>query len=160
MSEISIVELFAGTQADGSPVVERVPAIEQEDSSLVLVRSPGFIKGIAKGDQIKINKEDHSFEIVKRSGNLCIRIFAKQNLEKIIEDIAPLIEKMGGELDHENERMSVFSIHVSCGFTDIEKILNDHIGDETDSAWFYGNVYDPRDGVTPLNWWKDILKPQ
>jgi hypothetical protein len=27
-----------------------------------------------------------------------------------------------------------------------------------DSIWYYGNVYDPEDGVTPLNWWEDIAQ--
>ncbi|MFL0811005.1 MAG: DUF4265 domain-containing protein [Agarilytica sp.] len=160
MSELSIVELYAGERPDGSPVAERLQVIDAEDDGVVLLRSPAFIKGLAKGDLIKLNPDDQAFELVKRAGNLCIRVFAREDLEQIAEDMTPLIEKLGGELDMENERLLVYSIHVSCGFETIEKILNDHVGEETESAWFYGNVYDPADGVTPLNWWKDILKPQ
>ncbi len=160
MSSISVIEMFAGTRPDGSPVAERLQVVEADEDSFVLVRSPAFIKGLAKGDQISLNKEDRSFELIKRSGNLCIRVFAKEDIEQLSEDLTPLIEKLGGELDMETERVLVFSIHVSCGFEAIENILNDLVGEETESAWVYGNVYDPNDGETPLNWWQDILKPQ
>jgi len=160
MNELSIVELYAGTRPDGKPVVERLQVLAQEDDSLILARSPAFIKGIARGDKIKLNKSDQSFELLQRAGNLCIRVIVKEDIEMLATDLTPLIEKMGGELDLETERMLVFSIHVSCGFTAVEKVLNDYVGEESDSLWFYGNVYDPQDGVTPLNWWQDILKPQ
>lgn len=160
MSGVSVIEMFAGTRPDGTPVGEQLQVIEAEDGSYVLVKSPAFIKGLAKGDQISLSKKDKSFELLKRFGNLCIRIFAREDIKQLAEDITPLFEKLGGELDHQNERMLVFSIHVSCGFTEIEKILDDHVGEETESSWMYGNVYDPKDGTTPLDWWEDILKPQ
>lgn len=160
MEALSVIEVFAGVQADGQPVAERLQVMEQEDGTFVLARSPAFVKGVAKGDKIKLNKDDHSFELITHSGNLCVRIFARENIEQLAEDITPLFEKLGGELDMQAERMLVFSIHVSCGFDKIENILEDHVGEETQSAWLYGNVYDPRDGVTPLNWWQEILKPQ
>lgn len=159
MSALQVIELFAGIRPDGEPVVERIPVRVLEDDSCQLVKSPCFVQGIASGDVIKLNAEDQSFELVKRSGNLCIRVFAREDIEQIAEDLTPILEKLGGELDFENQRMLVFSIHVSCGFEAIEKALRDHIDDE-ESAWFYGNVYDPKDGETPLNWWKEILAPQ
>ncbi len=160
MSALSVIEMFAGTQPDGTPVVERLQVIDAEDGSFVLARAPAFIKGLAKGDNISLNEKDKSFELIKRSGNLCIRVFAREDIQQLCEDLTPLIEKLGGELDHETARMLVYTIHVSCGFDQIEKILDDLVGEETESAWIYGNVYDPADGVTPLNWWHDILKPQ
>jgi hypothetical protein len=54
----------------------------------------------------------------------------------------------------------VYSIHVSCGFSVVEDLLNQVTGKDGRSAWMYGNVYDPTDGQTPLNWWQDILKPE
>lgn len=160
MSSTSVIEMFAGTQADGSPVAERIQVVEADDESFVLVRSPAFIKGLAKGDQISFDNDDKSFELIKRSGNLCIRVFAREDIEQLAEDMTPEFDKLGGELDFESPRMLVYSIHVSCGFDAIEKILNEHICEDSNSMWLYGNVYDPKDGVTPLNWWHDILKPQ
>lgn len=160
MSQKQFIELYAGLRPDGQPVVERVQVDILEDNTSKLATSPVFVHGVAKGDNVRLNTEERSFEILKRSGNLCIRVFAKEDLGSIEQDLTPKLEKLGGSLDVENDRVLVYSIHVSCGFQEIEKILNDYTGDATQSAWFYGNVYDPSDGVTPLNWWLDILKPQ
>ncbi|MCA0900084.1 MULTISPECIES: DUF4265 domain-containing protein [Microbulbifer] len=159
---LQIIELFAGTNPDGEPVVERMQVKVNEDDSVQLVRSPAFIKGIASGDTIKVNREDPekpSFELVKRSGNLAVRIFCRGDSTKLSDQLTPQLEKLGGELDLESPRMLVYSIHVSCGFDEIEKILNSAC-DGANSVWYYGNVYDPVDGQTPLNWWQDILKPE
>nr|WP_010130308.1 DUF4265 domain-containing protein [Microbulbifer agarilyticus] len=159
---LQIIELFAGTNPDGEPVVERLQVKVNEDDSVQLVRSPAFIKGIASGDTIKVNREDPekpSFELVKRSGNLAVRIFCRGDSTKLSDQLTPQLEKLGGELDLESPRLLVYSIHVSCGFDQIEKILNSAC-DGANSVWYYGNVYDPVDGQTPLNWWQDILKPE
>ena len=159
---LQIIELFAGTNPDGEPVVERMQVRVNEDDSVQLVRSPAFIKGIASGDTIKVNREDPekpSFELVKRSGNLAVRIFCREDSTKLSDQLTPQLEKLGGELDLESPRLLVYSIHVSCGFAEIEQILNS-VCDGANSVWYYGNVYDPVDGQTPLNWWQDILKPE
>lgn len=157
---LEFVEIFAGNRPDGQPVAERMPVKILEDGNFQLLRSPAFIKGIAAGDVIKLEEGEHSFALVKHSGNLCLRVMAKDGVQALAEDLTPELEILGGQLDFENERVLVYTIHVSCGFATIEKILNDHVGDATDSVWYYGNVYDPDDGVTPLNWWQEILKPQ
>lgn len=153
------IELVAGERPDGQAVIERVHVEFQEDDTCKLIASPAFVKGLARGDSIKYDSEQGKFEIVKRSGNLAIRVFAREDIQQLCEDLTHVIEKMGGQLDFENDRVLVFSIHVSCGFGPIEKAI-DSLIDESTSAWFYGNVYDSSDGTTPLNWWKDILKPQ
>ena len=159
---LQIIELFAGTNPDGEPVVERMQVRVNEDDSVQLVRSPAFIKGLASGDTIKVNREDPekpSFELIKRSGNLAVRVFCRGDSTKLSDQLTPQLEKLGGELDMESPRLLVYSIHVSCGFAEIEQILNS-VCDGANSVWYYGNVYDPVDGQTPLNWWQDILKPE
>ncbi|WP_226644051.1 DUF4265 domain-containing protein [Microbulbifer variabilis] len=159
MTALQVIELFAGTNPDGEPVVERLQVRVNEDDSCQLVRSPAFIKGIASGDCIKVDKDTQQFELVKRSGNLAVRVFCRGDSAELSDRLSPQLEKLGGELDLEVPRMLVYSIHVSCGFDKIEEILNS-VCDGANSAWYYGNVYDPKDGQTPLNWWQDILKPE
>ena len=159
MQALQVIEILAGTDANGQPVMERLQVSVDDQDQCTLVKSPAFIKGIASGDLIKLNQETKQFEIIKRSGNLCIRVFCKGDTAVLGDKITPHIEKLGGALDTETERMLVYSIHVSCGFTAIEAILNQHT-DGKDSLWIYGNVYDPNDGTTPLNWWQAILKPE
>ncbi|WP_237062205.1 DUF4265 domain-containing protein [Microbulbifer zhoushanensis] len=159
MTALQIIELFAGVDPEGQPVVERLQVRVNEDDSCQLVRSPAFIKGIASGDTIKVKKDTQEFELVKRSGNLAIRVLCRGDSAKLSDELTPQLEKLGGELDMETPRLLVYSIHVSCGFANIEHILNS-VCDGANSVWNYGNVYDPQDGQTPLNWWTEILKPE
>lgn len=158
MSALQVIELFAGKDPQGKPVVERLQVKVNDDDTCQLVRSPAFIKGIASGDVIKLETGTQEFSLIKRAGNLCIRVFSRANTEALSERLTPELEKLDGELDLETPRMLVYSIHVSCGFKEIEAILNSCMDDDT--MWLYGNVYDPRDGQTPLNWWLDVLKPE
>lgn len=158
MQALQEIQMFAGNDANGQPFVERLQVKVDDQGLCQLTRSPAFIKGLASGDIIKINPTHNQFEIQTHSGNLCVRVISKDDIRPLNEAITPELEKLGGVLDIETPRMLVYSIHVSCGFAAIEAILNRHIG--ASSIWLYGNVYDPADGTTPLNWWHDILKPQ
>lgn len=154
------IELFAGTRPDGQPIVEQLPAREQKSGELQLVRSPAFAQGIASGDCVRLLPQTQEVELVRRSGNLSLRVYTKGDMRPLADALVPSLEKLGGELDLHNDRMLVFSIHVSCGFDTIEKIMEETVGRDADSTWMYGNVYDPADGSTPLNWWQDVLKPE
>ena len=159
VSALQVIELFAGNDPHGKPIVERLSVKQNDDDSFQLVKSPAFIKGLASGDTVKMLAESKEFEIKQHSGNLCIRVYAKSDLTEISEQLTPELEKLGGELDIETERFLIYSIHVSCGFSAIEGLLNRYVT-EIGGLWLYGNVYDPVDGITPLNWWNDILKPE
>jgi hypothetical protein len=158
MNALQVIELFAGIGPDGKPVLERLSVRVNEDNSCQLVKSPAFIKGIASGDTIKLTAGTQEFSLLKRSGNLAIRVISRDKISSIAENLTPHLEKLGGELDVETPHMLVYSIHVSCGFQQIEEILNKIASESV--IWLYGNVYDPQDGQTPLNWWQDILKPE
>jgi hypothetical protein len=159
MTALQEIELFAGNDPQGQAIIERLSVRENEDHSFQLVKSPAFVRGLASGDTVQLVQDTKEFVIKKHSGNLCIRVYAKNDLTTISEQLSPELEKLGGELETEAPRFLIYSIHVSCGFSSIEALLNKYVkGDEC--MWAYGNVYDPVDGVTPLNWWHDILKPE
>ncbi|MGQ9424756.1 DUF4265 domain-containing protein [Gilvimarinus sp. F26214L] len=160
MQSLQELELLAGYDPEGKPVAERLQVKVNEDGNYQLVRSPAFVRGLASGDIIKLDSDSQQFEIVQHSGNLAICIYSRENATRLSEALTPQLEKLGGHLDLETERMLVYSIHVSIGFKNIEELLNQHVTAESQSVWQYGNVYDPEDGQTPLNWWLDILKPQ
>lgn len=159
MQALQVIELMAGNDALGRPLIEKLQVKIGDNDEATLVRSPAFIKGLARGDVIRFNAEERQFSIVKRSGNLCIRVISRDDISTLEGAITSELEKLGGELDSETPRMLIYSIHVSCGFKAIEDIF-DRLTKTSDSIWFYGNVYDPEDGETPLNWWQDILKPE
>lgn len=157
---LQVIELFAGLGADGKPIVEQLHVRERDDGNLQLVQSPAFAKGLACGDIVKKLSDTLEFDLIQRSGNLSIRVFSRSDIQSIAEQLTPELEKLGGELERETPRMLLYFIHVSCGFSAIEAILNEFVGRDGQSAWMYGNVYDPTDGQTPLNWWLDLLKPE
>jgi hypothetical protein len=159
MKALQVIELFAGIGANGAPIVEKLPVRELESGDLQLVQSPAFAKGLASGDILRCSSHTREFEIVQRSGNLSLRVYSKTPIIDWADALMADLEKLGAELDLETPRMLVFSIHVSCGFAAIEALLNQSVLGE-ERSWMYGNVYDPEDGVTPLDWWQALLKPE
>jgi cytochrome b561 len=73
--------------------------------------------------------------------------------------LSPELELLDGSLDQQTLRLLVYSIHVSIGFQTLEILLDRIIGQFPGTVWYYGNVYDPADGVTPLDWWQEFLAP-
>ena len=59
-------------------------------------------------------------------------------------------------MDLQTPRALVYTIHVSIGFKTIESMLDETCKDYTEVVWYYGNIYDPEDGITPLEWWLDF----
>jgi len=162
MSETAIeqIDLFAGERADGTPVMETLALLPLPDNVYQLAKSPGFMRGVAKGDWIKVDPDTKTHTVVRRSGNLCVRVIARDNLESVAAGLVAAMEKLGATLDFQNERMLIFSIHVSCGFQAIEQLLNQHVTAESQNVWFYGNVYTQENGEwVPMNWWQEMLKP-
>jgi hypothetical protein len=39
------------------------------------------------------------------------------------------------------------------GFPAVEAAFDALIAEHARASWFFGNVYDPADDATPLNWW-------
>jgi hypothetical protein len=52
------------------------------------------------------------------------------------------------------ELLDGLTIDVAAGFPALEARLNALVAQFPGCEWYYGNVHDPDDGVTPLNWWK------
>jgi hypothetical protein len=140
---------------DGKPVQEPVHAIELGNRWFRLLHSPGFVLGIAAGDEFRLLDEAGKFEVICRSGNLAVQIYSRDPVDSVVDDVTRRVAKLGGVLDGRIERGMVFTIPVEAGFSTIEKLFNSLVADHPAMEWFYGNVYDPIDGVTPLNWWID-----
>jgi hypothetical protein len=161
-----IIELLAGQHPGGERVIEQVLVSAQPQvNAYQLLKSPVFARGVARADIIQLlQKPRGAFKIIQHSGNLCIRVFSKQgfshpSLNGLQHALTVGIEKLGGDLDVQQDRVLVYSIHVSCGFNEIEKLLTETLADQAEVAWYYGNVYHPETGQ-PLNWWQTILSSQ
>lgn len=153
-----IIELVAGRHPNGDLVMEKILVTpQQEKGQFLLLKSPVFVKGIARGDLIEqMDEPKGAFKIVQHGGNLSIRVYGKEDLSAIEQALTIELEKLGGTLDICQGNVLVYSVHVSCGFNAVEALLNQHLSDKDTMAWYYGNVYDPETGE-PLNWWQAIL---
>lgn len=154
------IDLVAGRHPNGEWVFERLLVTRQADArTYQLLKSPVFVRGIARGDTIQqLDQPAGAFRVVRHGGNLCIRVFSRRDFEEpalqaLRQALVADIEKLGGDLDISEANVLVFSIHVGCGFAAIEALLNQHLQPEPDLNWLYGNVYDPETGE-PLDWWQ------
>ena len=140
---------------------ESLPAefLKQDNNRVRLLRSPLLTRNLASGDTLRIiNAETAEYELEKRSGNLSIRVFRKHQIQELEEQLTSALEKLGGSLDFATDRALVYSVHVSIGFHTIENELNRACQTFAESVWYYGNVYDPEDGTTPMEWWLEFEK--
>lgn len=150
---------LAGINPQGEPVFEslEVEIVEDTEDEVRLLRSPLLTRNLAAGDKLKvINPSSAEYELLRRSGNLSIRVFRLHQLEILAESLTAKFEKLGGSLDRQTDRALVYSIHFSIGFQTIEELLASVCKDYPDTVWYYGNVYDPEDGTTPLEWWLEF----
>ena len=159
MSETTELPFFAGVDDEEQPVFEaiKVEIVDPAADTVRLLHSPLFARNLASGDRVKvINPATAEYELEQRSGNLCIRVMRKEDIDAVAHSLVPELEKLGGKLDGKTDRALVFSAHFSIGFTQIEELLNDTCQAHAGTEWYYGNVYDPKDGTTPLNWWHEF----
>ena len=151
------IHLLAGQKPDGQLIFEQVRATPLGDDCYELLTSPLFARGAAKGDTVRLLNAGN-FAVERRSGNLCVRVMAKQAIDEIRTLLEAELKPLKAELDYHNERILVYSIPVTAGFEAVETAFNRVLQERSGHAmWLYANVYDPQDGETPLNWWQDFL---
>ena len=147
-----VTQLFAAARTDGSPVYEEVVVERLGPGRFKLMQSPGLVLGVAAGDVIEVS-EDRRATVVERGGNLCIQIYTDgagaKSEPAALERLVPL----GGRLDGRSEQQLVFTVPASVGLAAVEAAMTEVVRQFPKTEWSYGNVYDPADGVTPLNWW-------
>lgn len=138
---------------NGEPCREYVEVEALGDDSYLLLFSPGFVQGIAAGDEFKVLNQNGEFEVTKRAGNIVVQVFSEEPVEPHKADLTKRVENLGGTLDGSIERGMVFTIPVAAGWRNIESLFNEFVAKTPTTEWLYGNVWDPKDEKTPLNWW-------
>jgi hypothetical protein len=154
------LQLVAGTDSQGAPVLEKLPVKLLGDGQFELERSPLFVRDLAAGDIFTCHEDNPAdYRVLRRSGNLAIRLFRKSGIAEVEDYLTPEVEKLEGSLDLNSERALVYSLHVNIGFGPIEQLFDGAMAKYQDCVWYYGNIYDRNDGVTPLHWWDAFLNP-
>ena len=90
---------LAGLNAEGEPVFESLQTelLDGGTDRVRLLKSPLLARNLAAGDILKvINPSTAEYELERRSGNLCVRLFRKHRLEVLEEFVTSAIERLGG----------------------------------------------------------------
>ena len=152
MSKATTVNQVAATNPDGTPFYESVLVERIGPQRYLVLASPGLLEGFAAGDEIEVVPEQGSgYRVTKRGGNVCVQFFG--NADESRPWLEPRVAALGGRLDGQTPGILVFTIPVTAGFPAIESIFYEADKRYPGCKWMYGNVYDPADGVTQLNWW-------
>lgn len=136
---------------------ETLPVTPLGAQRYLLLASPGFVEGLAAGDEFELDTSvSGGVRVLRRGGNLCVWFYHSEPLDEtsdVTADVRGVAESLGGRLDGGYSRMLVLTIPLSAGFDAVASAFDEAVARHTGSTWLYGNVYDPSDGTTPLNWW-------
>ncbi|HEY3330083.1 MAG TPA: DUF4265 domain-containing protein [Capsulimonadaceae bacterium] len=165
----NIIEVrLSAKEPNGDVFTENVPASHLAGDRYLLLASPGFVGGAAAGDEVQlISQALGTFRVLRRGGNISIQVFfndsdsAKRNsiadaVDKIIQ---PLGGRVDGGADSDIGHLLVLTVPFIDNFAGIESAMGIISSRFPVERWMYGNVFDDRDGTTPLNWWHFTLSP-
>jgi hypothetical protein len=119
-----------------------------------LLYSPGLAYDVAAGDTISV-REDRSYTVVDRGGNLALRVYAKQPLKGRETELASQLAMFGGVLDGQVSKGLVFTVPAERNFAQVTKAVNAFVAKNSDCIWEYGNAYDEQG--RPLEWCREIV---
>jgi hypothetical protein len=125
---------------NGRALREMVRAERIGDETFRLLYSPGFVQGIAAGDEFKLLDRDGAFEVTHRAGNLAVQVLCRQLIGAWKVDLTRLLTALGGVFDGSIDKGLVFTIPRSVALVRIEEILNRFAQEHPDCAWGYGNM--------------------
>lgn len=146
-----MLRVVAGYTSSGSCAYENVPAVAQPDGTFLLTGSPGLAQGAAAGDTVILGP-DRKLQVVQRGGNLAVQVLGDQFDNAQLGDLITAVECLGGRLDGGHDRVRVFTIPVEAGFPAVEAAFARFTSEHRGFEWYFANVYDEVDGLTPLNW--------
>lgn len=137
----------------GQPLREPVHVAALGDGVFRLLYTPGFVQGLAAGDEFRLVGTDGAFAVTRRGGNLAVQVFADELVALHQADLVAQVARLGGSLDGAIERGLAFTVPLAAGFPAVERVFDTWVAAHPGWEWSFGNVYDPTDGVTPLGWW-------
>ena len=148
------VPIFSGGAHQGEEVL---PVLSLGHGRYILLASPGFVEGLAAGDEFELDASvAYGHRVLRRGGNLCVWFYHAELVDQsstATAGIRVVAESLGGRLDGGYSHMLVLTVPLAAGFDAVAGAFDEAVRRHAGSAWLYGNVYDPSDGMTPLNWW-------
>jgi hypothetical protein len=144
------IDVVAGHKTSGEPVFEEVLVDDLGYDRYRIVATPGLVLNVAAGDVVAFDRSERTLSVEERGRNLALQVYAPP---EVADQLVDPISKLGGVMHGREGPLTVFTVPVAAGFPALERVLNDFVRRHPEAKWYYGNVYDPADGVTPLNWW-------
>ena len=84
------LQLVAGSNDQGMPIMEKLPVRILELGQFELLRSPLFVRDLAAGDIFTVEDSNPAdYRVLRRSGNLAIRVFRKDNISLLEQNLTP-----------------------------------------------------------------------
>jgi hypothetical protein len=144
------IDVLAGQKTSGDPVFEEVLVDDLGNDRYRIVATPGLVLNVAADDVVVFDRSKRTVSIESRGRNLAVQVHAPP---EVADELVDPIGKLGGVMHGREGPLTVFTVPVAVGFPAVERVLRDLVRRHPEAEWYYGNVYDPADGVTPLNWW-------
>jgi hypothetical protein len=141
-SDVDAVEILAGRNSQGDPVLESIPAEKLASGIYRLLASPGLALGAAAGDEVEVHA-DGSFTVVKRGGNLAIHVLAETFDPNALADLEARVRAVGGYLDGGHDRLRVFTIPATMRLPTVEALFSGFASQNPGAEWWVGNTHDP-----------------
>ena len=137
---------------------ESLPVVVVGPERYRLLASPGFVEGLAAGDEFELAADaPQGYRVLARGGNLCIWFYFHKEVDAVspaAADLSRTVGALSGRLDGGWSRMLVLTVPLTAGWATIEASMNAAVARLGAASWQYGNVYDSADGITPLRWWE------
>ena len=138
---------------NGKALKEPVHAKSLGNKEFILESTPGLVLGVASGDKIELLNENGEFKVLERGMNLAVQLYSIEIIRPLINELSQLLQPLNGIIDGAIDKGIACTIPVDSGFKNIEEVFDSFVTKYPHVEWYYGNVYDPKDGITPLNWW-------
>jgi hypothetical protein len=144
---------------DGLSLRKEIVFCEPVENGTFIIRNiPAFVYGVGYGDEIQLQSEESGdFSVIRRGGNVAIRVFIDGSLERtevdhIIQAVthAKGLHEIARNARNENDSsLLLLSFPIAFGFSEIEKLMTTL--QSLNAKWEYANVYN--ESGEPLNWW-------
>ena len=96
ISDKTQLPFLAGIKSNGEPVFESlyVEFLADTPQHFRLIKSPLLARNLASGDLVRqINPDKAEYELINRSGNVCIRLFGGEELTDVEQALTSKFEK-------------------------------------------------------------------
>ncbi len=127
-----------------------------------LIYSPGFVEGLAAGDEFEIANDSRlGYRAYRYGGNLCVWFYVAtihdphQDQRVEAQRLQFAVEAIGGRLDGGAQGLLVFTV-VAPGrfpFPAVQRVFDEAVQRNPESTYLFANIYDPNDRQTLLDWW-------